>query len=139
MDRGYTFIETLAAMSIALTLFGAAVPLASGTIDRSRSSAAASYMSSRLAWARMEAVKRSAFVAIQFVAREDGYWFRAYLDGNHNGVLSRDISRGVDRPITPELRLDQQFPGVSFGIHPAVTSLDPDEVFDRSDPIQIGS
>jgi type II secretory pathway pseudopilin PulG len=139
MAAGYTFIETLAALMIAGIMFGATVSLAFSMIDRSRTSAAASFMSARIALTRMEAVKRSAFVAIQFVGKSDGYWFRTYLDGNHNGVLSKDIIRGVDRPLSPELRLDQQFPGVTFGIHPEVSGLDPAEAFDRSDPVQIGS
>ena len=139
MAAGYTFIETMTAMTIAGIMFGATVPLALSMIDRTRVSAAASFMCARIALTRMEAVKRSAFVGIQFVGKSDGYWFRTYLDGNHNGVLSKDIIRGIDRPLTPELRLDQQFPGVMFGIHPEVSSLDPGEAFDRTDPVQIGS
>ena len=108
-------------------------------IDRSRTSGAAYYISGRIALARMEAIKRSTFMAIQFVKKSDGYWFRTYLDGNRNGVLSRDIDRGIDRPITTELRLDQQFPNVTFGIHPDVTGFVPGEAFNRSDPIQIGN
>jgi type II secretory pathway pseudopilin PulG len=137
--HGYSFIELIAALAIAVIMFGATVPLAHSTIDRSRASAAASYMSSRIALARMEAVKRSAIVALQFISRSDGYWFGTFLDGNHNGVLTADITRGIDRPIAPEVRLDQHFPGVIFGIHPDVTSLDPGQALDRSDPIQIGS
>jgi Tfp pilus assembly protein FimT len=86
VDQGYSFIDLMAATAIAAIMFGAAVPLAHSTIDRSRVSAAAAYMSGRVALTRAEAVKRSAFVAIQFVSRNDGYWFRSYLDGNHNGV-----------------------------------------------------
>ncbi|MCM3878900.1 MAG: GspH/FimT family pseudopilin [Vicinamibacterales bacterium] len=139
MARGYSFIDLMAATAIATIMFGAAVPLAHSTIDRSRVSAAAAYMSSRVALTRAEAVKRSAFVAIQFVSRNDGYWFRSYLDGNHNGVLVRDIGRGIDSPITPELRLDQHFPGVSFGIHPEAGNIDPGEALNHGDPVQIGS
>jgi type II secretory pathway pseudopilin PulG len=138
MAAGYTFIELMAATTIVVIMFGAGLPLTSATIDRSRTVAAASYISTRIALTRMEAVKRSAFVAIQFVNRSDGYWFRTYLDGNHNGVLSRDITRGIDRPITPDVRLDYEFPGIVFGIHPDTTGLDPSQPFDRTDPIQIG-
>jgi hypothetical protein len=129
----------MTALTIAVIMFGAAVPLTHSTIDRSRASAAASYMSSRIALARMDAVKRSAFVAIRFLKKSDGYWFGTFLDGNHNGVLTADITRGIDRPISTDVRLDQHFPGVIFGIHPDVTSLDPGQALDRNDPIQIGS
>jgi prepilin-type N-terminal cleavage/methylation domain-containing protein len=139
MSRGFTLLELMTVIAIIAVISGAAVSFAHSMIDRSRTSAAASYMSSRIALARFEAVKRSAFVAIQFVDTPDGYLFRTYFDGNHNGVLSRDIARGIDRPITTELRLDQQFPGVVFGIYPAVTAIDPTEPLNLNDPIQIGN
>lgn len=140
MSRGYTLLEALAAMMIFVTVAGAAVPLAHNSVDRARASAAATYMAGRIALARLEAVKRSRFVAIQFVFvnETDGYRFRSYVDGNRNGVLARDISRGIDPPISAEERLDSHFSGVVFGICPSVTNVDPGEPFDRSDPIQIG-
>ncbi len=88
--------------------------------------------------ARFEAVKRSAFVAVQFVQKPDGYWFRTYVDGNGDGVLARDINRGVDPPIGTDERLDRRFSGVTFGICPGVTPVVPGDPFDVSDPIQIG-
>jgi prepilin-type N-terminal cleavage/methylation domain-containing protein len=139
MSRGYTLSELMTAMAIFVVISGAAVSFAASMVDRSRTSAAAWYMSSRIALARMEAVKRSTFVAIQFVRRPDGYWFRTYFDGNHNGVQSRDIANGIDQPITPDVRLDQQFTGVTFGIYPDVTAIDHGDTLDVSDPIQIGS
>jgi hypothetical protein len=139
MTRGYSFIDLMAATTIAAIMFGATVPIAHSMLDRSRVTAAAVYISSRIALTRMEAVKRSAYVAIRFFPRGDGYWFRTYVDGNHNGVLVTDISRGIDQPITPDVRLDQLFPGVSFGIHPNVGNLDPGDVLNHTDPVQIGS
>ena len=135
---GYTLIELMATTSILTIMLAAAVPLAHSTIDRSRTAGAATYISARIATARMEAVKRSAFVAIQFVRKPDGYWIATYVDGNRNGVLARDIDSGIDFPISTEMRLDQQFPGVEFGIHPAVTAFEPTESMNYSDPIQIG-
>jgi prepilin-type N-terminal cleavage/methylation domain-containing protein len=138
VTRGYSLIELLVAFSILVIIVGAAVPLAHTSIDRSRASGAARYVAGRMAVARLEAVKRSAFVAIRFVNRSDGYTLRTYVDGNRNGVLTREIAQGIDRPISLEEALDHHFPGVTFGIHPTVTSLDPGETFDTSDPIQIG-
>ena len=139
MARGYTLIEVMVTLVILMIMFGAGVPLAHSTIDRSRTAGAATYLSARIGLARLEAIKRSAFVALQFVEKPDGFWFATYVDGNRNGVLSRDIAGGIDYAISPPLRLDQQFPGVVFGIHPDVTGFDPREPFNRSDPIQIGS
>ena len=138
-SQGYSLIEVLVAITVMVIAAGAAIPFAFGSVDRSRAGAAASYVAGRIAMARFEAVKRSTFVAIRFVEREDGYWLRAYADGNGDGVSSRDISRNIDLPISSDERLDYQFPGVTFGIQPGVTSLDPGQLLDASDPIQIGA
>jgi prepilin-type N-terminal cleavage/methylation domain-containing protein len=137
-SKGYSLLEVLAAITIMAIAAGAAIPFAHGSVGRSRASGAASYVAGRMATARFEAVRRSAFVAIRFVEEADGYRLRTYVDGNGNGVLGRDISRDVDRPITADERLDDHFPGVTFGIEPNVTSLDPGEPLNASDPIQIG-
>lgn len=136
---GYSLLELLMVVAIAGIIGGAAVPLAHGSADRTRAAAAARYVAGRMAQARFEAVRRSAQVAIKFTEQEDGYWLRAYVDGNGNGVLTRDIGRGVDVPMTPDERLDQHFSGVTFGILPTVTGLDPGQPFNASDPVQIGS
>ena len=138
-DRGYSLIETLAAVVLLVIIAAAAVPLALNSLDRSRSAGAASYVASRLMLARLDAVKRSTFVAVQFVQRPDGYWFRTYADGNGNGVLARDISRGIDSPLGPDERLDRQFPGVTFGICAGVTPVVPGDPFNATDPIQTGA
>ena len=137
-DRGYSLIEVLAVVTLIVILAAAAVPLAHNSLDRSRTAGAASYVASRLMLARLEAVKRSTFVAVHFVLKPDGYWFRTYADGNGNGVLARDISRGVDLPISTDERLDRQYPGVTFGICPSVTPVVPGDPFNTSDPIQVG-
>ena len=69
---------------------GAAIPLAQSSVDRTRAAAAAHYVAGRVAMARFEAVRRSAYVAIQFVQQPDGYRLQSYVDGNRNGVLARE-------------------------------------------------
>jgi len=120
-SKGYSLLELLMAISIIVIVCGAAIPLAHGSVDRTRAAGAARYVAGRLAVARFEAVRRSAHVAIRLIEQSDGYWLRTYVDGNGNGVLSRDIARGVDVPITVDERLDHHFPGVRFGILPDVT------------------
>ena len=137
-DSGYSFLEVLVAITVMVIVAGAAIPLAYGSVERSRAAAAARYVAVRLAMARFEAVKRSAAVAVRFTPYSDGYRFQAFVDGNANGVLTSDIGRGVDRPIGGLERLDDHFPGVQFGFASGVTSLDPGKPLDTSDPIQIG-
>jgi prepilin-type N-terminal cleavage/methylation domain-containing protein len=137
--RGYSLLEVLVVISIMVIVTGAALPSALGSVDRSRAAAAASYVAGRMAAARFEAVKRSAAVAIRFVQNAEGYWLRAYVDGNGTGVRSVDIANNIDLPITSDERLDYHFPGVTFGIQPNVTGIDPAQPFNSVDPIQIGS
>ena len=137
-SKGYSLLEVLMAITVMVIVGGAAIPLAHNSVDRTRAAGAASYVAGRMAMARFEAVRRSAHVAIQFIERPDGYWLQTYVDGNRNGVLTRDIARGIDPPITTNERLDYHFTGVAFGIQPSVTGIDPGP-FDASDPVQIGS
>ena len=136
--NGYSFLEVLAAITVMVIVAGAAIPLAHGSIERSRAAAAARYVAVRLAVARFEAVKRSVFVAIRFTEHADGYRLQTFVDGNGNGVLSDDIAGSVDLPIGGVERIDFHFPGVSFGIFENVTSLDSAQILDTNDPVQIG-
>ena len=138
-ERGYTMPEILIVVSLIGILTSAAVPFTANTLDRQRTAAAARYVSGRLMHARFEAVARSRFVAVQFALRPDGYRMRTFVDGNGDGVLTRDINRGVDVPITPEVRLADLFSGVTFGICTGVTSIVAGDPFNAADPIQIGS
>jgi Tfp pilus assembly protein FimT len=93
-----------------------AVPQMLGTIESSRASAAAHYLSSRVMLARMLAVQRTAAVAIRFDADARGVQFATYQDGNGNGVRTLDITTNVDRQIEQPVRLFELFPGVDFGL-----------------------
>ena len=137
-SKGYSLLEVLMAITLMVIVGGIAIPLAHSSVDRSRAVGAARYVAGRMASARFEAVRRSAHVAIRFVAEPDGYWFQTYVDGNRNGVLTTDIARGLDRPITASERLDYHFSGIAFGILPDVTGIDLGP-FNATDPIQIGS
>jgi type II secretory pathway pseudopilin PulG len=137
-NRGTSLLEALMAIGLALIIGTAAVPLAHGGIERAKVVGAASYLAGRLAAARMEAVRRSAHVAIRFLETDAGYSVSTYVDGNDNGVLTRDIASGADPAISPEERLEHHFPGVAFCILPSVSAIDRDRPFDADDPIQIG-
>ena len=96
-DRGYTLIEVLAVLALMATTAAAAVPLALNSLDRSRTAGAASYVASRLMLARFDAVKRSTFVALQFVLKPDGYWFRPYQDGRSRVLSACEDTRAAHR------------------------------------------
>jgi type II secretory pathway pseudopilin PulG len=138
--RGYSLLELMMVMGLGVTLTAAAVPQYLAGIDDLRASGAAHHLSGRLQRARMEAVMRSAMVGVQFTELSAGtYSYTVYLDGNRNGVLTRDIQRGVDRMITIAERLPDQFTGIEFGAIPGLPPIDPGGTPPGADPIRLGS
>jgi hypothetical protein len=135
----FSFIEILFVLGAAATVSAVAVPETLATLDDSRTAAAARYVSTRLQRTRMEAVSRNGSAALRFTPLPDHYDFTAYVDGNRNGVLSRDIQSGVDRVIQPADRLGDHFAGVDFGVSPDLPPVDPTSTAPGTDPIRLGS
>jgi type II secretory pathway pseudopilin PulG len=135
----FSFIEILFVMGTAAIVSAVAVPETLATLDDSRTAAAARYVSTRLQRTRMEAVTRNGSAALRFTQASDHYEFAAYVDGNRNGVLSRDIQAGIDRSIQPADRLTDHFPGVDFGAIPDLPPVDSTSTAPGSDPIRLGS
>jgi Tfp pilus assembly protein FimT len=104
-----------------------AAPVFSASINRASTVAAGRYLSGRIALARIQAVRRSQTVAIRFTWDGADASFRAYADGNGNGVRNADIASGIDTPIDSTLTLSSQFSGVVIGTQ------------DNDDPIRLGS
>jgi hypothetical protein len=138
-SHGYSLLELLAAMALSVTLGAAAIPQYLAALDDVRASGAAYHISGRFQRARMEAVLRSAMVGVKFTQTGSSYSYAVYVDGNRNGVLSADISRGVDRLIAPVERLPDQFAGVEFGAIPGLPAVDPGGTAPGTDPIRLGS
>src|SRR5262249_55817088 len=101
--------------ALVATMCGITVPPVLSAVESVRAAGAARYVSTRLQRARMEAVTRSADVGVRFSSTATGYVFAVYVDGNANGVLARDILRGVDWPLGSIERLPDIFTGVGFG------------------------
>lgn len=136
---GYTVIELLFVVGLSVTLGAAAIPQLLAGLDEAKTAGAAQYMSARFQRARMEAVLRMASVAVLFTQDAAGVSFAVYVDGNGNGVLSRDISRGVDRRVGAVERLSEQFPGVDFGALPGLPPIDAGGTPPGTDPIRLGA
>jgi hypothetical protein len=93
-----------------------AIPQSLAAIDRSRAWAATRHLSARMALARMQASKRSAYVAIRFEEDASGVAFGMFVDGNGNGVRTRDIRTGADWAIEPPTKLSDVFSGVEIAL-----------------------
>lgn len=116
--------ELLLAVALIATLAGIALPMTNDAVDELRTAAAARYLAGQIRNGRMDAIKRSAVVALRFEAASTDYTFASYIDGNRNGVRTADISRGVDRALTSPHRLRDLFAGVHFSLDAAVPDVD---------------
>ena len=134
---GFSLVELMLAVGIMLTMSAIALGMTKHMVERYRAAGAARYMAARLQRARAEAIARGANVALSFTSAGDRIGFRAFLDGNRNGVLSADIADGVDVEVTPMDDL-ASFPGVSFGMMPGLVAPD-GEVLSGADPIRFGA
>lgn len=124
-------------LGITGTISAIALPLLP-SLDDARVVGAARYMSSRLAQARLEAVAQSRIVSVRFTPTDSTYSFSLYVDGNRNGVLSRDIASGIDRRLTGPEKLSDNFRNVYFGAQFGVPSID-SGVAPAGDPIRLGA
>ncbi len=134
-----TLGELAAVLGLAGAVTATALPQLLSGLDDARAAGAARYLSSRLAESRMDAISRSREVAIRFAPWNRSYSFTVYVDGNHNGVLARDILRGVDTPITGVETLPEKFRNVDFGVLPGLPPIDPGGTAPDGDPIKLGA
>jgi prepilin-type N-terminal cleavage/methylation domain-containing protein len=137
--RGYSLLELMMVMALGVTMSAAALPEYLTALDDFRASGAARHISGRFQRARMEAVMRSATVGVRFTQTSGGYSYAVYLDGNRDGVLTRDIQRAVDLQIAAPERLPDQFTGVEFGAIPGLPPVDPGGTPPGTDPIRLGA
>lgn len=138
-SHGYSMLEVMMVVTLGVTLSGAAIPEFLIALDDTRASGAMYHISGRLQRARMEAVTRSAVVGMKFTQSGTSYSYAMYVDGNRNGVLSRDIQSGIDPQIMSAERLPDQFPGIEFGAIPGLPAVDAGSTAPGTDPIRLGS
>lgn len=136
---GFTGLEVLFAVALLATLSSISVPPVIRALDDYRAAGAARYVASRLQRLRMEAILRSNEVGMKFSGTAGSYTFVTYVDGNGNGILTSDITAGVDRPIAAAERLGDNFSGVDFGTIPGLPAVDSGSSPPGSDPIRLGS
>jgi type II secretory pathway pseudopilin PulG len=136
---GFSTIETLFTVAVMATVGGIAIPPLRAAAEDLRASGAARYLATRLQRARMEAVMRSANVAVRFIAATPGYAFAVYVDGNGNGVLASDIQTGVDTRLGSIEQLSDNFAGVEFATLAGLPPVDAGGTPPGDNPIRLGS
>ena len=137
-QRGMSLIELLFVVALTGTLAAVAIPVSTSTVDEFRARSAARHVAQQIARLRTEAVKRSAFVGLRFVADGSDYRYTTYVDGNANGIRTTDITGGADPPLSEPEMLAWNFPGIRFGLAPGVPDAD-NQVVSSPDGIRIGS
>jgi prepilin-type N-terminal cleavage/methylation domain-containing protein len=136
---GFSLIELLVSLALITTLGAMTLPRLNRGLEHWRARGAASYIASRFALARMQALQHNTNVAIRFERVGGAIQLASYEDGNGDGVKSKDIASGIDWPLAPVERIDVLFPGVSFGFEPNATLIDGTSVAEGADPIRFGS
>jgi type II secretory pathway pseudopilin PulG len=136
---GYTLIELMFALALSLTMGAVAAPQLLAAVEDARAAGAVRYVATKLQQTRMEAIVRSTDVGWQFVASAGKYAYTPYVDGNGNGIRTRDIQEGIDRPIGAGECLTDRFTGVDFGVVDGLPGVDSSGAPPGTDPIKLGA
>ena len=128
MDRfradGFTLIEQLLVIAITMTIIGIALPITTDAVDALRTQSAARYLAARIGHARMDAVKRSRYMALRFEPGAPDYTYRSFADGNRNGVRTADIRAGIDPPLDTGEHIGDNFGGVTLQLMDGIPDAD---------------
>lgn len=138
--RGAALIDIIVATSLCFLMAAIAVPVIGGTLDRERTIIGTRYLAGQLQRARLESLKRARSVAVRIELMGERTALRLFTDGNGNGVLQRDIDRGIDLPLTPLVWLEDEARDISLRINQEVTEVSGSATLaPGDDPLRIGN
>ena len=138
--RGMALVDVLAATGLSLVMAGMAVPVVGGTLERERTLVGAHCLAAAVQRARLEALKRSAVVAVRLQELDGRTSVQLFADGNGNGVLQRDIDRHFDPALTMAEWLDEHASGVSLQINQTIADVGGGgELAPGDDPVRMGN
>lgn len=139
-DRGAALIDIVVAAALCVILAAVAVPVVGGTLERERTIVGAQYLAGQLTRARLESLKRAQSVAVRLQIVGDRTELRLFADGNGNGVLQKDIDKGVDPPLTPLQWLDDQARDISLRVNQSIKDVAGSATIAAGDdPLRIGN
>lgn len=114
---GFSLVELtmrLGLLALAVTL---AVPPVTSWARRQRLEGAVRLLAMELAASRWSALATGRSTGLAFRPGDGGeISWRAYRDGDGDGLRSRDLEDGVDTPQGPARKLSWSAPGVRFGV-----------------------
>lgn len=137
-QEGYSLLEVIVVLGIILTMGAVALPNINGYRQEAALLGAAQNFKSEFMKARSIALKKNTQTAIRFERGESGQvMYATYIDGNSNGVISSDISKGLDVRISGPFRLDAGQLGVEVGVLPNAPAPEGGPL--GSEPVRFGN
>ena len=139
-ERGHTLVEMIIVIAI-LAIFGTlSVPHIRAYSEEVHLLGAGHVFRGEFRKARSMAATRGVYTALRFESQAGGGWsLSTYADGNFNGVLSSDITAGIDRRVAGPRQLTTGAGDVRVGINPGTPAVPPDHgTLDPADPIRFG-
>ena len=137
---GAALIDIVIATSLCVVMMAVAVPVIGGTLERERAILGAQYLSGQLLRARLDSLKHARSVAVRLELVGDRTQLQLFADGNGNGVLQRDIDRGIDPPLSPLEWLDHQARDISLRVNQTIKDVaGTATIAPGDDPLRIGN
>jgi prepilin-type N-terminal cleavage/methylation domain-containing protein len=125
-ERGFQLVELLVVLAIFVLLASMSAPPLLRITGELRLRLAAEEVVAAMRVARSTAVRYCVNVALKFRPRSDGRsTWALYRDGDGDGVLTKDIDKGVDPQVAPSQELEQIGSRVRFGFPPGRPARDP--------------
>jgi hypothetical protein len=139
-QTGAALVDMVMASSLCVIAMAMAVPVVGGTLDREHTIVGTQFLAGQLQRARFESLRRARSVAVRVEIVGERTRLRLYADGNGNGVLQKDIDRGIDGPLAPPLWLDEQAADVSLRINQSIRDAGGSMALaPGDDPLRIGN
>jgi hypothetical protein len=135
-----TLVELTTTLGLVVIAGGWCVANIAPETTQVQEEAAARFLVAQIRQVRHDALQRATTVGVRF-ERGDHIQFRAYVDGNNNGLRTRDIDEAIDVPLGPARRLEDDFGGAGFGVARTLPPIDAggDRLAAGDDPIHVGS
>jgi Type II transport protein GspH len=139
-DRGAALIDIVVAAALCVVMTAIAVPVVGGTLERERTIVGTQYLAGQLQRARLDSLRRARSVAVRLEVIGDRTQWQLFADGNGNGVLQREVDRGIDPSLMPAQWLDDQVRDISLRINQAITDVGGTAtILPGDDPLRIGN
>jgi prepilin-type N-terminal cleavage/methylation domain-containing protein len=144
-QRGFTLVELLIVVAVLSIAALVTFPSLDRAFAEHRMRLSATEAMRVMLLARSYAARHSAHVAVKFHRGADGrpcFWV-LYVDGDGDGVLTRDLERGIDHPVPAVSGLIERplsfASGVVPGFPPGPLPRDPGgRPLDRDRPVRFG-